>query len=292
MMKKRITALVLAVSMLLIMLPITANADKAQETKTAEELMKEGVAKDIAIIKARGTLNVALPSGDQPAFFESDENGNLSGIDIDLARNIADAIGVKANFIRIHGDYSDLTKALQFGKADLVIATYSRNFNRLQYVEFSEPYLSLNFGVMVNNSAMVKAGVKTNPIPYMKKNPVDIAIASGTSHVDVAKTLFPEANIIETDSYDEATDMVVQGKAFATLSGELEFYTKYLENPQLGLYVTTYTFNDVKDEFAVGVNRNYPHLLEMVNLYIETNQPITVEDVKERYDEEYRKNHN
>lgn len=289
MIKKRIIALVLAVSMLLIILPITAYADRK---RTVEELIKEGVSEDIAIIKSRGTLNVAIPNGNQPAFFENDGKGNLSGIDIELAKNIAKSIGVVAKFKIIDGDYRDLTDALKTGKADLVIATYSRNFERLQYVDFSEPYLSLNFGIMVNKTAMVKAGVKTNPVPYMKKTPVDIAIASGTSHIDVAKKLFPKANIIETDSYDEARDMVVQGKAFATLSGELEFYTQYLENPQLGLYVTTYTFNDVKDEFAVGVNRSYPHLLDMVNLYIETNQPITVEDVKERYDEEYRKNHN
>lgn len=287
MMKKRRMAQALAIIMLLCMLPITV---KAEETKTVEEYVKQGVARDIAKIKAKGVLEVALPSGNQPAFFESDENGNLSGIDIDLARNIADAIGVKAEFKRIRGDYSDLTKALQTGQADMVVATYSRNFDRLQYVEFSKPYLSLNFGVMVNKTAMVKAGVKTNPVPYMKDNPVDIALASGTSHIDIAKKLFPKANIIETDSYEEARDLVVQGKAFATLSGELEFYTQYLEDPQLGLYVTTYTFNDVKDEFSVGVNRNYPNLLDVVNLYIETNQSITVEDVKKRYDEEYRKN--
>lgn len=289
MIKKRNLVQALVVMIILSLLPATV---KAQEPKTVEELMAEGVAEDIAIIKSRGYINIALPNGEQPAFFEGDNDRNRSGIDIDLARNIAHSLGVEAKFKVIDGDYGNLTNALKSGEADLVIATYSRNFDRLQYVDFSKPYLSLNFGIMVNKAAMVKAGVKTNPVPYMKENKVDISLASGTSHIDVAKELFPNANIIETDSYEEATNLVAQGKAFATLSGELEFYTKYLTNPELGLYVTTYTFNDVKDEFSVGVNRNCPHLLEMVNLYIETSQPLTVEDVKKRYDKEFRKNNN
>lgn len=287
MIKKRNLIRALAVLMLLFLLPVTS---RAEEPKTVEELMAEGVAEDIAIIKSRGTLRIALPNGVQPAFFEGDSPRNRSGIDIDLARNIAHSLGVEAEFIIVDGDYRDLTNALKSGEADLVIATYSRNFDRLQYVDFSKPYLSLNFGIMVNKAAMVKAGVKSNPVPYMKENPVDISLTSGTSHIEVAKQLFPYANIIETDSYEEATNMVARGEAFATLSGELEFYTKYLTNPELSLYVTTYTFSDVKDEFSVGVNRNCPHLLEMVNLYLETSQPITVDDVKKRYDEEFRKN--
>lgn len=283
-MRKKIFSFAAVFVCLLCVCKFTVNA---QGRPSLDELIERGMASDLAQIEARGTLRVAIPSADLMAFFEEDENGNLSGVDIELAKNIAEKLKVKAEFVRIDGDYGKLTDALKSGKADMVIAVYSRSYDRMQYVNFSKPYLSLKFGVMVNKAAMVKAKVKSNPIPYMKENAVDLALAAGTSHVDVARQLFPLANIIETSTYEEAAAMVAEGKAFGTLSGELEFYSRYLDNPHLSLYVSTYTFDDVKDEFSVGVNRNLPHLLDMVNLYIETSQPITVKDVKKIYERKY-----
>lgn len=264
-------------------------AANAQGKPSVEELIGRGVASDLAQIEARGTLRVAIPADDLMPFFEEDENGNMSGVDIELAKNIAEKLRVQAEFIRIDGDYGKLTEALKNGVADIVISVYSRTYDRLQYVNFSKPYLSLRFGVMVNKAAMVKAKVKSNPIPYMKANAVDLALVGGTSHIDVAHQLFPLANIIETKTYEEASAMVAEGKAFGTLCGELEFYNRYLDNPHLPLYVSTYVFDDVKDEFSVGVNRNLPHLLDMINLYIETSQPITVQYVQTIFEKKYGK---
>jgi len=265
-----------------------ADGESGDASAKLQEYLDQKMAPDIAAIKARGTLRIAIPDQDLFAFFEEDEEGNLSGIDIDLARNIADALGVEAEFVRIGGAYSNLTENLKQGNVDVVIATFSHILDRIQYIDFTEPYLSLRFAVMVNKSAMVTAGIDHNPVPYMKENPVDIAVNAGTSHVDVAQMLFPDANIILTDSYEEACRMVADGEAFATLSGELEFYTQYLNHRDLSVYVTTYAFDDVKDEFCVGVSRDCPQLLDFINLYLSTSLPITVEDVEGIYDEKFQ----
>ncbi len=46
---------------------------------------------DIAEIMERGTLRVAIPGEDLTAFFQEDGEGNLYGIDIELAESIAES---------------------------------------------------------------------------------------------------------------------------------------------------------------------------------------------------------
>lgn len=243
----------------------------------------EGLAPDIAGILERGTLRVAIPHQDLEAFFQEEADGSLSGIDIELAQGIAASLGVEAVFDRTAETYEELTKKLKNNEVDLVIATYSHSLDRIQYVDFSRPYLELKFGIMVNKQAMLKQEVGDNPVPYLKENRERIAAVQGTSHVELAKKLFGACEIVEAKDYDSATQMVQTGEVFGFFCGELEFYSKYLAQPDLRIYTDTYVFSDVKDEFCVGVTCGEGQLLDYVNLYIATSEKITVEDVQERY---------
>ncbi len=170
----------------------------------------------------------------------------------------------------------------------MVIATYSHSLDRIRYVDFSEPYLELQFGIMVNKQEMVRHDVKGNPVPYLKANREKIAVVEGTSHVELARQLFSACEIVETDDYDTAVDLVKTGEVFAFFSGELEFYSKYIARPELLIYTDAYTFTDVKDEFCIGIPRDKGQLLDYVNLYLATTPGITVSDVQERYRGLYR----
>ena len=243
---------------------------------------------EIEKIKSSGELKIAVPADDLVGFYEEDENGELKGLDIELAEGLADSLGVKPKFVRIGGSFENMTKALCDKEVDVIIGTFSRSYDRASSIDFSKPYLSLRFGVMVNKKAMIKAKIKSNPIPYMKENNVKISIMKGTSHVAMAKMLFPKATIVEVDSYDEADKMVKSGESFATFCSEAEFYSKYLEQPDYSLYVSTYVFSDVKDDFVIAVNRDSQQLKTYADLYIDTKRPLTFSDVKEKYNEAFK----
>ena len=246
-------------------------------------------APDIEQIIKNKELRIAIPAEDVTAFYEEDEKGNLSGIEIDVARGIAEALGVEPKFIRFEGSFDNMTEALNNKEVDIIIGTYSKSCERAKYIDFSEPYFTNNFSIMVNKKAMVAAKINSNPIPYMKNNNVKISVHGGTSHVDIAKQLFPKATIVETQTYEEAEEMVKKGEVFASFSLELEFYLRYLTDPDYSLYVTTYYFNDIKDEFVVAINSDCTALKNFINVYLDTMQPLTSEDIKERYNELYKK---
>lgn len=242
----------------------------------------------LAQIEERGVLRVAIPSGDLIGFFETDEKGNLSGADIDLARDIAESMGVDVEFDRESDNHNALTQKLQNHEVDLVIATYSRTLERIRYVDFSEPYLAVNFGIMANRQLLLTKDAGSNPVAYLKKHPEKIAAAAGTSHVAMAKKLFPECTIVEAEDYARASEMVKNREVFAFFCGELEFYSQYLEDEELPLYTSVYTFSDVKDEFCVGVAKENADLLSYINLYLETSQPLTKDGIKQRLKESYQ----
>ena len=283
---KKIISISLVLSLLFVLTPITANAE-TNEKRALDEYLSEGMKEDLAMLKARGTLRVGILTEGVVGFIFEDENGELAGVDIDLAKNIANALEVEAEFVKIDGSYDDLTEALKNGDVDIVVSTYSHSLSRIQYVNFSEPYLTSNVGIMVGKSAMVKAGINNNPIPYMKENSVNIAVLGGTSHVDIAKMLFPYANIIEAGSYDETTELVVDGEAFAALSIDMELYTRYLARPELSLFVTTYVLSDINDQYCVGINTELPSLVDFIDLYLETSSKLSVKDVEKIFDAMY-----
>ena len=251
--------------------------------KTVSAQGAEKLAPEIAEIIERGVLRVAIPKQDLIVFFQEDEAGNLYGIDVELAEEIANSLGVEVLFDRTSDNYDDLTVKLENSEVDMVIATYSHSLDRIKYVDFSEPYLELQFGIMVNKQEMVRHDIKDNPVPYLKKHQEKIAVVEGTSHVELAKQLFETCEIVEVGNYDTAVNLVKTGEAFGFFSGELEFYSKYITQPELLIYTSTYTFSDIKDEFCIGIPREKEQLLDYVNLYLESSPKITVADVQERY---------
>lgn len=272
--------------LMLALLTCARNNTRAEEVQT-DRISTDQMSEDIAEIIDRGKLRVAIPGEDLTAFFEKDESGKLSGIDIELAEGIAASLGVEAVFDRSSKNYDELTDRLKNGDVDLVIATFSHSLDRIRYIDFSDTYLQLRFGLMVNKQAMVTRGLEGSPVAYLKENGERIAAVQGTSHVRMAKQLFGACEIVETENYDEAVELVKTGEVFGFFCGELEFYSQYLAQPTLRIYTDTYVFSDVRDEFCVGIPLGHGQLLDYVNLYLATYGRLTVADVRERYRSHY-----
>jgi polar amino acid transport system substrate-binding protein len=65
-----------------------------------------------------GYLSVAI-SPDSPPYSFIDENGELAGLDIDVARAVCDILGVELRLIEMEA--RDLVTAVWFGRADLAL---------------------------------------------------------------------------------------------------------------------------------------------------------------------------
>ena len=94
------------------------------------------------------TLIVGV-SPDYP-LFEFTKDGKIVGFDIDLINEIAKTMHKKIEIKEM--EFSSLIPSLNSGKVDLIISSISRNSDRSDNVDFSDPYYTSTFAIITKNN--------------------------------------------------------------------------------------------------------------------------------------------
>ena len=99
---------------------------------------------DIAHIKKKGTLVVAFYNGNVPPFFYHDSKNQWTGIDIDLAKMIAEQLGVKL-VVKPSNTYDGIVDMVARRQADIGMGLLGITPQRALKVRFSNRYYAFNF---------------------------------------------------------------------------------------------------------------------------------------------------
>lgn len=192
---KKVAATLLAVSLAAAALTACGGGAKNGTTGVAgSETTAAGAdAGDKKVLKVAMECSYAPYNWTQP----NDENGAVPisggsdyayGYDVMMAKKIADELGYGLEIVKL--DWDSLVPAVQSGKVDCVIAGQSITSERMQSVDFSDPYY---YATIVT---LVKSGGKYENA----KSVADLAGATGTSQLntiwyDSCLPQIPEANI-------------------------------------------------------------------------------------------------
>jgi polar amino acid transport system substrate-binding protein len=115
-------------------------------------------------IKKKGTLVVGVKA-DYPPYGFRDPSGEIVGMEIDMAKDVAQRLGVKVQLEPVVA--SNRMQFLQQGKIDLMIATMSVNDERKKAVGIVEPYYYAGgVALLAAKSAKIKTGadLKGKPV--------------------------------------------------------------------------------------------------------------------------------
>lgn len=241
-------------------------------------------ARGIAEIKASGKLIVAIPDQRNPPFF-FEEKGELKGLDVDLSKSIADALGVALVYNRDGKSFNDAVSLVANDKADMSAAKISRTLERAQIVLFSAPYITLPHAMLVNRLRFAKIAAG-RPIAEVMQNYSDsIGVIANSSFVGFARTYFPKAKIIEFKTWDQAVEAVTKGQITATYRDAFEVKRIFKIKPDLSLTVRSVMIEDIKDTIGIAVNGNNYLLLNFLNLFLEQkNIKYTSEQILTKYE--------
>jgi glutamate transport system substrate-binding protein len=120
----------------------------------------------MARIAAAGRMKVGT-SFDQPGFGLKGVDGKLSGFDVEVAKIIAEAMGLTADNIEwVESSSSVGEQLIEQGSVDIVAGTYSINDTSKGRITFAGPYYMAGQQLMVkSDNAKVKgpADLKANP---------------------------------------------------------------------------------------------------------------------------------
>jgi len=114
-----------------------AEPTKATEAKPTEAASSTAAGPNIDRIKKAGKLVVLMDATFAPMEFK-DEQGKISGFDVDIATAFAKSLGVQPEFTNVNWD--GIFAALQQGKGDVVLSSVTITDERKKTMAFSEPY--------------------------------------------------------------------------------------------------------------------------------------------------------
>jgi len=165
-------------------------------TSLQQDLAQNSVVEQIV---KRGTLRVGMDTFQPWAM--KDKKGTFIGFEIDVARRLAEDMGVKVEFVPTA--WSGIIPALLTGKFDVIIGGMGILPKRALKVNFTKPYDFSGMSIVAHKE---KANGFSSLEDFNKKE-IQVAVKLGTSAVIAAKKYLPEATLRmfenETQTYQE-----------------------------------------------------------------------------------------
>lgn len=250
-----------------------AQAAKALDLPAYTEEQLAGYPDEISDILRRGELRIAVYGEDRYPFFYSDEQGLLQGSDIDLARDIAFKLGVKAAFIRTAKSFNEVIEQVAAGEADIAISKLSVTLERAKKVLFSEPYLTLRQTLLINRLqlASLEQG-NSDPLNVIQTYGDRIGVIGGTSYASFASELFPDQQQINFSTTAALIEAVQNGEVLAAVYDEFELTSYQKKHPSSSLHLQYLRLENQMDSIAVAVAPQRRHLHTWINTYMHLQQ--------------------
>ncbi|MDO5291793.1 MAG: transporter substrate-binding domain-containing protein [bacterium] len=166
-------------------------------TKTADTSKWSKEVKDIV---SRGVLRVGVKNAVIGFGYQDPLTNEYTGMEISLAKNIADYLGVKVEYTAVTA--ATRTELLDSGDIDCVLATFTITDERKKSWDFSTPYYTDYVTVLVENSKNIKS------IADLKDKKVGVSSGS-TSAKSLVKEMIDKKVItgegFNEDKFDPAT---------------------------------------------------------------------------------------
>lgn len=227
------------------------------DNKTTDGNKGEG--KDLLnTIQGKGKVVVGMSADYAPyEFHYIDENGKdvIGGFDVDIANEIADALGV--DLVIQEMDFDALVAALPAGKVDLVISGMNPTEERAKVVDFSEIYYNSKHGILVRSEDADK--FKT----FKDLEGVKVGVQLGSTQEQIAKAEIPNVDLQQLANVNNLILELKAGKVDAIVMEKPVAEMAVKSNPELAVGEPTY--EEKTGGNAVGVAKNNEQLLAKVN---------------------------
>ena len=217
-MKKRFLAAVIAATTVLLCACGSGSASNASGNG-ADHLAK---------IKSAGKIVVGL-EGDWQPFSYHDDNDKLVGYDVEVAKNIAKKLGVKADIQE--GPWDGLFAGMDSGRYDIVVNGVDVTEEREKKYDFSDPY-AYDHTVLI-----VKKG-NTDIKSFDDLKGKTTANSIGSTYQEIGEQY--GATVKGVDTLVETLQMVKNGQVDATINASTSFgdYMKYNPDDPLEIAAT------------------------------------------------------
>lgn len=224
-------------------------------------------------VKAAGKLVVGV-EGTYPPFTYHDDNGELTGLDIELGKALADKLGVEVEFQEAAWD--SLLIGIDTERFDTVINSVSITDERAEKYDFSDPYYYEARRVVVRaDDDSIHGPEDLN----------DKKIATNTTNAFIPWYEERGVEVVGVDTSGEAIDLLLSGRVdFVGIN--VPVLNAYLqEHPDAaGKVKEAFVIPNSEDVIAIPVRKGEPEFLDAINAALaELREEGTLKEISEKY---------
>lgn len=218
-------------------------------------LLGQAVAgEQLQTIKDKGVINVGL-EGTYPPFSFIDENGKLTGFEVELSEALAKELGVKAKVQPTKWD--GILAALESKRLDVVVNQVTISDERKKKYDFSEPYTVSGIQALILKKKAADLNINAAADLAGKK----VGVGLGTNYEQWVKQAVPQADVRTYEDDPSKFADLRNGRIDAILIDRLaalEYAQKAKDTELAGAAFS-------RLESGVALRKGEPELLEAIN---------------------------
>ena len=228
-----------------------ASTDSSSDAKSDEK-------KGMTLIED-GKLTVVAELGFAPFEYMDEKTGEPVGFDVDVINAVAEKMGLTASYLP-NQKFDTLVPIIkQGGKADVSIAAVTITDERMESVDFSEPYLD-------SNQAIVVAKGSSETEETLNDASKQVVCQGGTTGDEWIGENLPDAVRVPVDDVTAALTGVQAG-----------LYQAMVVDLPVASYMLSQSFSDLQivkeiptgEQYGIAVSKDNPELTQAVNKALE-----------------------
>ncbi len=231
-----------------------SNATSTDSSSDAKSDEKKGMT-----LIEDGKLTVVAELGFAPFEYMDEKTGEPVGFDVDVINAVAEKMGLTASYLP-NQKFDTLVPIIkQGGKADVSIAAITITDERLESVDFSEPYLD-------SNQAIVVAKGSSETEETLNDASKQVVCQGGTTGDEWIGENLPDAVRVPVDDVTAALTGVQTG-----------LYQAMVVDLPVASYMLAQSFSDLEivkeiptgEQYGIAVSKDNPELTQAVNKALE-----------------------
>jgi ABC-type amino acid transport substrate-binding protein len=162
-------------------------------------------------IQDAGQIRVGVKY-DVPGFgLKNPRTGDVDGFDVDMARLVADKLGVDLKTVRTNSD--NRIPLLQDGTVGLVFSTMTITVDRDAVIDFSRPYFIAHGRILTTKDSGI-----TGPDDLNNRK---VCTTAGSTYEGLLPDLAPDADLNTVDSYGKCFTLLENGRTDALVTDDV-----------------------------------------------------------------------
>ncbi|MDO5350025.1 MAG: amino acid ABC transporter substrate-binding protein [Lachnospiraceae bacterium] len=191
----------------------------AGNNKEAESKEADSPDDSLTKIQEAGVLKIGTEGTYSPYSYH-DEEGNLVGFDVEIARLIAEKLGVKAEFVETKWDA--MIAGLDAKRFDIIANQVGITQERKEKYDFSEPYTYIHGVLIVGKD---NEEIKTFEDLAGKKSAQTLTSNWGQTAEGYG------AELVGVDGFDQSIELIASKRADATINSQVALYDYLKQKP-------------------------------------------------------------